>query len=77
MLLRRELINHEWLVQFRLSCGNGPLAPENNSIVWARVVGGVAGEEVWNITIGALFIGVILARACLPAAVVINVVLPR
>lgn len=41
------------------------------------MVGSIAKEEEWNSTIDAFSIGIILARACLPAAVINDVILPR
>jgi len=41
------------------------------------VVLGVTGEDGRNITNAALFVGVILSGALLPAAVIVNVGFPR
>ena len=53
------------------------LTPDVDTIVGTIVVGVVTEEGEWNSTIDAFSIGVILTRACLPAAVIDDVVLPR
>ena len=53
------------------------LALKSNTIVGTRMVFGVTNEDVRNITNAALFVGVILAGALFPAAVIVNVGFPR
>ena len=62
---------------FRPPRRNENLTLESDAIVGTRVVGEFTQEEDGDITDDALFVRVILAWACLPVAIIINVVLPR
>jgi hypothetical protein len=53
------------------------IALQDNAIVRTRVIVGITDEDIWNIANATLGIGVILAGARLPAAVIIDVRFPR
>ena len=61
---------------FRPSRRNENLTLESDAIVGTRVVGEFTQEEDGDIANDALFVRVILAWACLPVTIIINVVLP-